>query len=250
MACMQRKEDEEVVDKCWVEEELPDELLSYTFELLPKDMVAIAARTCKRWYSCCPEQLRSKLSVSGACSSMSLLRWSLQNGYRLGENSSVAAAANGQLEVLRWLFSWPYCPYDATLVCFAAATHGHLKVLKWLRQRHICRKNTSTGWMAEAARHGHLEILQWARAEGFPWPSQHGLPLCAIAAASRGHLEVLKWLRRNRCPWDHWTCHQAAAGGHLEVLQWAVENGCPWDKASCHNVAVLRGHTEVARWLG
>ena len=104
-------------------------------------------------------------------------------------------------------------------ICVYAAAEGHLEVLKWVRQNG-CPWNKRT--CAYAALGGNLEVLKWARQNGCPWDN-----LTCENAARGGHLEVLKWARQNGCPWDEFTSFYAEKEGNLEVLKWARENGCP-----------------------
>ncbi|KAL6048340.1 Ankyrin repeat domain-containing protein [Balamuthia mandrillaris] len=192
---------------------LPDELLCRVLEMLPPGMLAVAARTCRRWYRCSPAGLRHKLSVRTACSSMALLLWSREHG----------------------------CPWDGSL-CKNAARNGHLVVLKRLREQD-CPWDERT--CNAAAKMGHLEVLQWARENGCPWNSY----LCAIAA-KHGHLELLKWAHAHGCPWSPAAYINAARKGHLAVLQWAHESGCEWLPFTCVcAAATAKGHHHIVSWV-
>ncbi|KAL6059777.1 Ankyrin repeat domain containing protein [Balamuthia mandrillaris] len=221
-----------------VEELLPAEMLCHILQALPKDSVAPASRTCRRWYACSPPGVRHKLSMRWACSSLAALQWvRLDQDCPLSANTCALAAAQGQLQVLQWAREHGF-PWDES-TCNAAAETGQLKVLQWARENGAPWDETTC---TNAAAGGHLEVLQWARANGCPWDED----TCTLAAFN-GHLEVLQWARENSCPWDALTCAYAAEGGHLDVLRWARANGCPWSADTCAQAA-WGGHVEVLQW--
>ncbi|KAL6063036.1 Ankyrin repeat domain containing protein [Balamuthia mandrillaris] len=167
-------------DACLVEELLPDELLCHVLEQLPAGAVAVAARTCRRWFACCPSLLRHMLSVELACSSLPMLQWALANGYAMGKQTCARAAKRGDLDMLVWLQERG-CPWS----------------------RKACK---------QAAKGGHLEVLQWLHQKGCPWDER-----TCRAAAENGHFEVLKWAREQGCHWDSRTMEGAARNGDLDV---------------------------------
>ena len=57
------------------------------------------------------------------------------------------------------------CEWGAA-TCFQAAADGHLEILKWLRAEG-CPWDAATCFAAVA--HGHVEVLRWARENGCPW---------------------------------------------------------------------------------
>ncbi|KAL6051405.1 Ankyrin repeat domain-containing protein [Balamuthia mandrillaris] len=208
---------------CFIEELLPEEVLCCVLHMVPKNMVAIAARTCRRWFRCSPAGLRFLLPGRTVCTRMELLQWAVQHGFLLDENKNnrnhlsafKAAAEAGNLQVLQWLYQTKPSFFhisndDLTLVCDAAAARGHLTVLQWLRGVGCCWD----AWTcASAARGSHLAVLQWARAQG--------------------------------CPWNEDTCTQAAATGQLHVLQWARANGCNWNEDRVVEQAVCNGYISL-----
>ncbi|KAL6051273.1 Ankyrin repeat domain containing protein, partial [Balamuthia mandrillaris] len=199
-------------ERSLVEVLLPEELVCHVFSMLPKGMLAIAGRTCRRWFYCCPLSYRFKFDITTLCSRLSLLKWAQQNGYSLDRYTCAAAAAQGNTSVLSWLRDEEQgCHWDE-LTCRGAALHGHLEVLRWLRDR------------------------------GCPWSAT----VCS-SAARNGHLELLKWARRAGCDWDEEVCRMAAKEGRLDVLRWAMEHGCPWDETACAEAA-RSGHLEIVKW--
>ncbi|KAL6054473.1 Ankyrin repeat-containing domain [Balamuthia mandrillaris] len=227
-----------------IEELLPDELLCHIFKLLPECFLPAAARTCRRWYDCCPPEGRNACTTETACSSPAMLEWSLQSGYEITLHTIACAAGQGDLPLLQRIHGLLQeegqgSPWSSW-ACSNAAKGGHLHVLQWLREQGCSWDHTTCN---QAALKGHLEVLRWAREQGCPW----GESTCCRAAMG-GHLEVLQWLRAEGCPWDETTCHMAASQGHLKVLRWARQQGCPWDEMTCAN-AVRGGQSHLLEWL-
>ena len=127
------------------------------------------------------------------------------------------AAEGSQFEVLKWAVDQHYRIDD--YVMNTLAENGQLPILKWLykngchlHNHYIC---------SSAAKNGHLHVLKWLRKHNAPWGN------ACSNAAEYGHLDVLIWLRENLCPWDKWTLKFAIKRGHLDVVAWATQNGCP-----------------------
>ena len=175
----------------------------------------VFARVCKKWR-------KAQLKVGGPL--------------RTRVKSDVTAP--GRVALVKWALA-EGCPReneDGFTMAIAAAQQGQLEVMKWL-----CGAGgfAMDGRVMEgAAWSGNLELVQWLRGEGCPWNEM----ACAWAAMF-AHLKVLKWLRANGCPWDAETCERSwwrigidESPGGIErnyalafgVLRWARENGCPW----------------------
>jgi len=150
-----------------------------------------------------------------------------------------AAAASGELEVLRWLRAQnPPCPWD-TSTFRASARAGKLEVLRWLQEQQ-CPWGRSTCRAAAGA--GELEALRWLRAENLPCPWNVGT---VSAAAIGSHIAVLHWLRGQLppCRWKRSVCYDAICSGSLESLLWLRKQAppCPWNTQRC--LALMRGAT-------
>lgn len=190
-----------------------------------------------------------------------------------------AAAAEGQLDALKYLRSLqPPCPWDER-VTGAAAYSGHLGVLQWLcnqrppcpisdnaklcavRGGHIHVLNWLNGLLGEtsildelfcpaAAGYKQLDMLRWLRAHDPPYPWDE---MTCVSAAEAGCIEVLKWARDQQppCPWSEECCQEAAGENELETLKWLRSQSppCPWDKEECYEVANLKLHEEVCQWI-
>ncbi|KAL6075282.1 Ankyrin repeat domain containing protein [Balamuthia mandrillaris] len=261
---------------CWDEQLIPEELLGFIFSRLPADMVAVAARTSRWWFSACSPQLRHKLFARRACSALPLLQWAMANGYCLNEDTCTLAAGQGCLEVLQWARQEKGCPWTEAAFT-AAAAGGHLEVLQWLHQSGCPCDEEDV--LCAAASGGHLQVLKWAHGEYFEipdsafkgaaynghlavleWGHENGLPLQKTdifsGAVKGGHMTVLKWIAQvlgNEAPSlssfsSDVSCAIAASNGNLEMLKWLHEQGCPWD-ASTFDRAAVSGDLEVAKWM-
>ncbi|KAK1930046.1 putative ankyrin repeat protein [Phytophthora citrophthora] len=101
------------------------------------------------------------------------------------------AAANGHLEVVKWLhFNRSEGCTTAAMDC--AAANGHLEVVTWLHTHRLegCTNKAMDG----AAENGHLDVIQWLYKNRF-----EGCTVKAIEGAmSNNHLRVAVWLH------THW----------------------------------------------
>ncbi|KAL6070251.1 Ankyrin repeat domain containing protein [Balamuthia mandrillaris] len=257
--------------------DLPAEMLAAILSMLPCGMAAVAARTCKRWFSCFPqegeEDKRHFFTASTACASVNMLKWSLRNGYFVDQRSCAKVAAMGNLFTLQWLRCTQDCPWDGQ-TCEQAAFHGHLHVLQWALEQGC---PWSPCAFAMAARQGHLQVLRWVLANqreldckrwcpdtnaalGGQWEvlkwlhteagcAWSGARTCsAIAAATNGHLVVLKWAWEQGCPSNEWGLTGAAHSGHLSIVKWAYDNGWPMSE-ELPMVALFSGRRRIVRWL-
>mmetsp|Transcript_18564 Transcript_18564/g.36984 ORF Transcript_18564/g.36984 Transcript_18564/m.36984 type:complete len:233 (-) Transcript_18564:40-738(-) len=106
--------------------------------------------------------------------------------------------------------------FDGT-TCMAAAAGGQLRVLRWLRGRG-CPWDWRT--CSQAAKGGHFAVLRWAREQGCPWDE-----MTCYWAASHGHLGILRWAAGEGCPVNAAACLGAEYHGHREVLHWLQREG-------------------------
>jgi len=132
-----------------------------------------------------------------------------------------AAVRSGNLHIVKWLRSVACIPWD-TDACNDAAANGHLEILKYL-QKQAYPMSVST--YVDAAANGHLEIIKWLRENGYSWNE-----LVCSYASRNDHYEILKWLHDNGCPWDKLTIINAKS---YKVLKYAHDNGCECDRHQC-----------------
>jgi hypothetical protein len=153
------------------------------------------------------------------------------------------AAANGHLDVVKWLHA--NRPEGcSTLAMDGAASNGNLEVVKWLHEHRT--EGCTTDAMDDAAGGGHLDVVQWLHSN-----REEGCTSFAMDSAARsGHLDVVKWLHRHRSEGATKDALDGAAdNGHLNVVQWLHEHrseGCTTDAV---HFAAVHGHFEVLLFL-
>jgi len=97
--------------------------------------------------------------------SLEAAKWGRDRGFPLPPQMCEEAAANGRLEVLRWLHEECKEKWDA-YTANAAAANGHLPCLQYAVgagcewDEAVCHS---------AAIYGYSHVLRWARANGAPW---------------------------------------------------------------------------------
>jgi hypothetical protein len=163
-----------------------------------------------------------------------------------------AAAANGSLEALAWLWEngAPTSDSDIERYVDAAAHSGHTDALQWLRDHTSANLWHRSGCIVSrceisAVCAGRVHVLEWIQTNtnGFSFSS------CTFRlGVVNNQLEVLQWLWARQCPRDESVCEQAALGGHLEVLKWLRSIGCSWDVLTTR-AAARQGHLEMLQWL-
>lgn len=104
-----------------------------------------------------------------------------------------AAAKNGDLSMLQWLFSSGFATVSY-FVSSDAAAGGHLAVLEWLHGNGWCEWKMCTFYAA--ACHGHLHVLRWMVAHGFPWSAEISSRArdCIQRHCTVDRAELLGWL--------------------------------------------------------
>lgn len=171
--------------------------------------ITIASRVCRLWYSLTNILVKNSRLNFSAISTVSLIKWTKDNG----------------------------CTWDGDS-CWIAAKYGHLEVLKYLHENG-CHWDS---WTCRAAGiGGHLEVLKYLHENECPWDGAS----CWIAA-KYGHLETLKWLHEERYYWNSTACKIAAESGNLEILRYLHENGCTWNKEECLRVS---SNQEITNYL-
>ncbi|KAK1943427.1 putative ankyrin repeat protein [Phytophthora citrophthora] len=153
-----------------------------------------------------------------------------------------AAAANGHLDVVKWLHV-NYSQGCTTRAMDLAACNGHLETVKKLHANR--REGCTTKAMDGAGEYGHLHVVKWLhehRSEGCTNEAMDG-------AADRGHFEMMKWLHENRPEiYPDAAMKVAPAHGHLNIVKWLHKH-----RATCTTQAMDRaaqgGHLRVLRWL-
>ena len=136
-----------------------------------------------------------------------------------GNRSVQLAAANGHLDIVKWLVLESELAVDVTakdnMAIRVAATNGHLDIIKWLVK----------------------DYGDWVTAKKLEDPSFTGQAVdvttdgnCAVRfAAYTGHLNVVRWLVEESgqavdvTAMDNWAVKHAAANEYLDTVRWLVE---------------------------
>ena len=106
----------------------------------------------------------------------------------------------------------------------SAARNGNINIVRWLWSKKIL-DNTDRYCTEAAAEGGNLAVLQYLRELGYPWSRN----LC-LTAVVNGNLEVLKWAYLNDCPWNDSKMFPAAASSKrpsVDLYQFLFDKGCP-----------------------
>ena len=131
-----------------------------------------------------------------------------------------AAAEQGNLEMVKYCVA-NECPIDE-FACENAAANGHLEVLKYLREEAKAPWGEYTASMA--ALNGHLHILEYLVERKFDKYSEDACTL----AAKFGYFDCLKYLRETaKAPWDEDAVYHAHKNNHPECVQYLLDNDCP-----------------------
>ncbi|ETO58834.1 hypothetical protein F444_22781, partial [Phytophthora nicotianae P1976] len=152
------------------------------------------------------------------------------------------AAANGHLEMIKWLHQHQaWCTKQAMN---RAAGNGHLEIVQFLNEHRS--EGCTTDAMDLAASNGHLDMVKWLhenRPEGCT-------PFAMDSAAKNGLFAVLRWLHNNRS--EGCSAHavdNAASAGRLDIVRWLHEHYAEGCTRAAMTDAVANGHLDVARWL-
>lgn len=160
------------------------------------------------------------------------------------------AAANGHLQVVKWLRANTKTPCTNGAMD-RAATNGHLKVVRFLhnRRKEGCTKAAMDG----AARNGHLEVVRFLFENRSEYCSSTGI-------SETFHVDVLDFLRTNgqlrNVPGEKWpSFEETAKRGNLPMLQWLLQWAPDGRRQLARRVeriaqaARAENHFHVLRWL-
>lgn len=113
---------------------------------------------------------------------LEFLIWARDNHFSLCHAVNYAAKYN-HFSILKWLIENGYEINDET--CYRAIRYNNLKLLQWLII-HGCEYTANM--CMEAAKNGHFEILKWLRSNGCPWDKS----VCYFAIRNY-NLKILNW---------------------------------------------------------
>ena len=200
-----------------------------------------------------------------------LLLWLESVGYPPNDDTSLAAALGGHLNMLISLRTKRITPSGA---CGAAAMAGRLDIAKWMLNNGW---NYATDLTLGAVLSGKADMLEWCISRDPPDESVFRAvsmvgdiamiqQICAESsrtndshilegAASVGRLQVLDWALKKGLEWESSALIKAAKYGQKPVIIWAYEKGFLHDDknpALIHELvawSVSRGHVDIGEWL-
>ena len=144
-----------------------------------------------------------------------------------------AAAEQGNLEMVKYCVA-NECPINEW-ACENAAANGHLEVLKYLREEAKAPWDWETAFFA--AKNGHLHILEYLVERKFYRYSGY---VCWYAAEN-GHLDCLKYLHETaKAPLHENAVFWAHKNKHPDCVQYLLDNNCPLPSWWRYEHGVLR----------
>ena len=180
--------------------------------------------------------LESSLSSSCLYFNYRAVIFSYYNGFR---NSFCQAAANGHLEVIKYLFEQCHANVEANdgngeTHLFIASSNGHLDIIKYLHETWHANVDArhSRGWnpLSIASAKGYLDIVKYLCEQchaNVETKINGGWTPISIAS-QKGHLEIVKYLYE--------TCH-------ADIETKDIFGHTPINNASCN------GHHEIVKYL-
>ncbi|EFJ45856.1 hypothetical protein VOLCADRAFT_105749 [Volvox carteri f. nagariensis] len=205
-----------------------------------------------------PERTSWAVLIAVRAGNMALLVELVNLGWRLDEDTALAAVEEGHLHILKWidagggrkLIQEVVRRHPALLK--NATSSGNVEFMEWLLNE------LDVPWSGEellnaAVEAGSPALLEWLVARGFPMGDDGEL---YVRAARYHDLLTLRCLRRLGCPWgpdvfsravyDMGSCTIETA---LELLQWLHAEGCPvdWEEARSRAKTRISAHRRNAK---
>ena len=152
---------------------------------------------------------------------LELLKWAREEKKCRWDYRTInAAARQGNLEMVKYCVA-NECPIDEN-ACANAAANGQLECLKYLREEVKAPWDLLTAiW---AARYGHLHILGYLVKRKY----DQFKPRACENAAEFGHLDCLKYLHETaKAPWNSQAIRKARKNKHTECLTYLLDKNCP-----------------------
>eukprot|EP00644_Phytophthora_capsici_P006565 jgi/Phyca11/535447/estExt2_fgenesh1_pg.C_PHYCAscaffold_360034 len=190
-----------------------------------------------------PSKLRA-MNLAAANGNLELVQWLFEVRHEASSSAAAKAAKGGFLDMIKWMDKHSLCKHQGVPVEDAAAG-GHLKVVKWLHKSGVGIATPRA--INAAAANGHLEVVKWLHRKGKEYACTH---VAMDDAAMNGHLDVVKWLHSHRhegCTTD--AMDGAARNGHLGVVQWLHSNRKEGCTTRAMDDAAAKGHLHTVMWL-
>lgn len=152
------------------------------------------------------------------------------------------AAANGHLDIVKWLHEngTEGCTTDAMN---QAAANGHLEVVKWLHENR--KEGCTVVAMDYASANGHFEVVKWLFENNVVKCRQRALD----SAAKHGRYEIVKFLIQHGMSATSKTLETASKGGHLDVVKYLIEDAAIQCTAKAISKAASNAEIKVFDYL-
>ncbi|AVK76288.1 Ankyrin repeat domain containing protein [Pandoravirus neocaledonia] len=197
-------------------------------------------RATGRWACSGPATDRSRLDAAAAAAGHIRCLEYLGIGAGIGARDAAnEAAANGRLDVLRWM-NRVSCAWRSAQVVASAAAGGHLDCLDYALANGCA---VSIEALVGAARNGHVQAMHRIYAVGDSRRDgrDRSSSRVQVAAAASGHLDCLECAFSYESARDPCVALVATKGGQLDCLAYAFQSGCVLTK-HVTNAAAKRGH--------
>ena len=163
------------------------------------------------------------------------------------QHISAVAAKCGHIEILKFMRSEDFNPYNYGEVWNGAASGGQLNIMQWMdQQKEDDTPREDRRAFKYAVEAGHRHIIEWLY-----YNEGEITEIACSVAAQKGDLSMLKWLRgfpEGGFPWNWKTTEYAVISGNLEMLEWGFENNIPRNERACL-AAVKHNRLEILKWL-
>ncbi|KAE9020791.1 hypothetical protein PR003_g12234 [Phytophthora rubi] len=173
-------------------------------------------------HECCSYEAMGQAASNGH---LEVAEWLYDNVYRKCQSSVVFMdalhpAGAGRLDALKWMHE--RFQTHGWHAMDAAATNGHMDVVTWLYEN--CNEGCTSFAAFSAARNGHLDVLKWLYTH-YPDTLEPGLYDRIGRAAGNGHLDVVRWLHENRLErGQNDAMYSATTNGHLDIFLYLLEH--------------------------
>ncbi|KAG3022832.1 hypothetical protein PC120_g7900 [Phytophthora cactorum] len=155
-------------------------------------------------------------------------RPAVESLYREWEFNAVVAQAakSGDLSSLAWLADSYMLDGTLSSAAQAAAASGQVPVLKWLLEKHKARVHWGGLEWYEAIREGQTHVIEWLQQHATP--NEDAVWRLVLDAATRGDLELVQWLLAhngaaiNECAPS--AMRDAVLGHHVPVILFLLKN--------------------------
>lgn len=193
----------------------------------------------------CRAKINSKAAKYGH---LEILKWG-KNKFDWGsEYASTSAVKGGILEVVKLMYGYGGFGFDSVEFSAAAAS-GNLEMVKWVWEKCQGRLNLDSAY-SQAAIRGHIHILEYLKGQDMRFFV--GELLAIPIGACGSDLHIIEWMRSNGFKWNRMIFSEASKKGDLSLFKWALINKIPIDKEMIFRSAYyfsLKCDFEALKWI-